>query len=84
VRCIRQLLLPGGPLARVLHGQRGCDHERIVEASLPRRFEHHARKPWIDRHACHLATCMSQAPLRIERAKLHQRGASLLDGTRRR
>ena len=71
VRLGRLGLLVDGPLARVLDGQRGRDHDDLVEAAVAVGLQHHAGQPRVDRQLRELAADLRKA-LVLQGAQLMQ------------
>ena len=55
VLVVGRLLVVGGPLARVLDGQRGGDDQDLADAAVPVGLEDHPAEPRVDRQLGQLA-----------------------------
>ncbi len=75
VRLVGLGLLVDGPLARVLPGEGGRDHQHLAQAAEPVGLEDHPGDPWVHRQPGQLPPEPGQpglpaGPLRLQRAEL--------------
>ena len=80
VRLARLLLPVRRPLARVLDGQRGRDHEYLAQRSVVDRGQDHPGDPRVDRQLGELLPERGQLSGGVQRAQLDQQVHPVTDG----
>ena len=84
VRLIGRLLRLERPLARVLHAERGGNHQHLGKRLLVARGQQHAADARIERQARQLAPDRRQRALRIDRVEFGQQVIAVSNGPTRR
>ncbi len=82
VRLVGGLLAVGGTFARVLHGQRGDDDQRLAQRALALGGEQHAAQARIDRQPRQAPADVGQAVVRVHRVQLFEQQIAVLDQAR--